>query len=94
MISARQNETGKAIDWWLCYKFPQNIGPKNNSTGFEFLYVDSEDQDGFRLSPVALNDMHNCIERTLDPFFNGARDTGYIIWNDLQPRNEEGTSPV
>lgn len=85
MISPLSNIDGKPVDWWFMYKLPMDIGPQKNSTGFEFLYCDSNSTNGLSLSTIKLNQDNSALALTLNQIFSGSPDVGYVMWNDEIP---------
>lgn len=85
MISPLGNQSGQVVDWWFIYKLPVNIGPKKNTTGFEFLYADSIAENGLSLSPISLDHPESALGLTLDQIFSQESGYGYILWNDEIP---------
>ncbi|SEG45667.1 Deoxyribonuclease II [Algoriphagus boritolerans DSM 17298 = JCM 18970] len=93
MIAPLSNQSGQAVDWWFIYKFPINIGPEKNSTGFEFLYSDSRPENGLQLSPVSLEHSESALGMTLDQIFPEKSTCGYILWNDEIPPSPKNPKP-
>jgi deoxyribonuclease-2 len=93
MISPLNNEKGEPVDWWFAYKLPMDVGPNSDSTGFEFLYCDSEEEKSLILSPLTLKDKKCAISATLQQLFNKKSDVGYIMWNDEIPPSKKDPTP-
>jgi deoxyribonuclease II len=93
-LSALNDEHGKPVDWWFLYKLPKGIGPKNHTTGDEFLYCDAAWDSELHLSQNKLNDKKNALTGTLKQLFSGDESTGYILWNDEIPPTKSHPRPV
>ncbi len=85
MISPIGNQKNEPVDWWFMYKLPMKTGPLKNSTGFEFLYCDSNSEKGLSLSTLSLDHDKSALALTLDQVFSGREDIGYVLWNDEIP---------
>ncbi|MCP4702631.1 MAG: hypothetical protein GY862_38090 [Gammaproteobacteria bacterium] len=87
--NASKSGKGKPVDWWFMYKIPQHIGPKRNTTGFEFIFCDNTSQapgrNKYKLDSHRLDQPGSAMEQTLKQVFSGNPDVGYIIWNDELP---------
>ncbi|MBN7817444.1 deoxyribonuclease II family protein [Algoriphagus pacificus] len=94
MISPLSNQSGKPVDWWFLYKLPMKIGPENNTTGFEFLYMDSSSTEGLSLSPIHLDHDQSAFGLTLKQVFSDDPDHGYVLWNDEIPPSTTVPNPV
>ena len=92
-ISALNDGYGKPVDWWFIYKLPRGTGPKNHSTGDEFLYCDSGWNSELRLSKNKLNDAQNAVTQTLKQLFAADHDAGYVLWNDEIPPTKSNPKP-
>jgi deoxyribonuclease-2 len=92
-MNARNNLEGRKVDWWFAYKFPQNTGPQKNSTGFEFLYSDSDKKGETALSKVTLDHESSALSNTLKQIFGKDPDSVYILWNDEIPPSKENPKP-
>ena len=93
MLSPLSNEMGTPVDWWLSYKLPDDVGPKKDSTGFEFLYADANNST-FAMSALTLDHGKGTIALTLAQLFDTKdEDTGYILWNDEIPPTKEEPKP-
>lgn len=84
-ITPLNNIMGQSVDWWFAYKLPTAIGPESNTTGFEFLYCDSNNDKELGLSEIKLDDEKSAIALTLKQVFDKNPDSGYILWNDEIP---------
>ncbi|NRA13808.1 MAG: deoxyribonuclease, partial [Crocinitomicaceae bacterium] len=93
MISPLSNQKGKSVDWWFAYKLPMDVGPDSDSTGFEFLYCDSENDKELKLSPLTLKDEKSAIGITLKQVFSKKSDIGYVMWNDEIPPSKKNPTP-
>ena len=95
MVSSVADINGEAVDWWFMYKLPANVGPKGNTTGFEYLYCDATDSvtAGPTLSKRTLEDDDGALAATLKQLFGDDRDVGYVLWNDEIPPTKEEPSP-
>jgi len=52
MIAPLSNAHGSPVDWWFMYKLPVDIGPKNQTTGFQYLCLDSQPGSFLSCMPV------------------------------------------
>jgi deoxyribonuclease-2 len=93
MISPLNNEKGKTVDWWFAYKLPVDVGPKNDSSGFEFLYCDSDSTKELELSPISLDHDNSALGFTLKQVFSKKTDDGFVMWNDEIPPSKEDPKP-
>jgi deoxyribonuclease II len=93
MISPLSNLYGVSVDWWFIYKLPIKIGPKKDTTGYEFLYSDSLPENGLSLAPISLDHSESALGLTLDQIFSTSSDYGYILWNDEIPPSPENPKP-
>ena len=93
MLSTLADNTGKPVDWWFIYKLPVNVGPKKDSTGFEYLYTDSTSNAGPELSKLTLDHDQSAIALTLGQIFSGDGDLGYVLWNDEIPPTKQTPKP-
>jgi len=75
------------------YKLPIDVGPKKDSTGFEFLYCDSESSSGLKLSKISLDHEQSAFGLTLEQVFKGNPDAGYVLWNDEIPPTDKDPDP-
>ncbi|MFC3881836.1 deoxyribonuclease II family protein [Algoriphagus namhaensis] len=93
MISPLSNVDGKPVDWWFMYKLPMNVGPKKDSTGFEFLYFDAQSTDGVKLSSTRLNEKTSALGLTLAQIFSSPKKGGFVLWNDEIPPTTKNPNP-
>ena len=93
MVLPLSNQNGKKVDWWFAYKLPMNVGPKSDSTGFEFLYCDSENDKNLSMSPIDLEHDDSAIGLSLGQIFGKDTDVGYVMWNDEIPPTKENPEP-
>ncbi|MBT8188899.1 MAG: deoxyribonuclease II family protein [Bacteroidia bacterium] len=93
MIHPLSNKTGKKVDWWFMYKLPKSIGPDNNSSGFEFLYYDSESKEKLHMSDVQLDHDQSALGLTLRQVFDKNAGSGYVLWNDEIPPTKRIPDP-
>lgn len=93
MITPFRNKDGKPVDWWLTYKLPIDIGPGQQTTGFEFLYTDSEAPGTLALSSIRMDHEETALGRTLKQLNAPGSGTGYILWNDEIPPSPATPNP-
>ncbi len=93
MVSPLSNVQGEAVDWWFAYKLPVGVGPKKDTTGFEFLYCDASTGGGPTMSEVTLDHETGALAQTLGSIFSGSPGVGYILWNDEIPPTREVPKP-
>ena len=84
-ISPLSNGKGQAVDWWFMYKLPVKVGPKKDTTGYEFLYCDAKSRGGPKWSDITMDQDQSATALTLNQIFSENPDTGYILWNDDFP---------
>ena len=93
MLSTLADKTGEPVDWWFIYKLPSDVGPKQDSTGFEYLYCDSKSKSGPKLSKITLDHHQSAVALTLGQIFSGDAETGYVLWNDEIPPTKKTPNP-
>ncbi|GMQ27869.1 deoxyribonuclease II family protein [Algoriphagus confluentis] len=93
MLSPLSDREGNPVDWWFIYKLPMKVGPNQDSTGFEFLYFDSESKGSPQLSSTSLDQSDSALSRTLDELFSNKSEYGYIAWNDEIPPTDAQPKP-
>lgn len=93
MILPLDNEHGKPVDWWFAYKLPIDVGPRKDSTGYEFLYTDAHKGENVELSPLDLHHENSAMGHTLKQVFSNSSDAGYVLWNDEIPPTKKGPKP-
>ena len=87
-LSARDDEDGRAIDWWFMYKLPKHIGPKKDTKGNEYLYYDPTENQDLHLSQYGLGvGPDGAFYHTLQQLFAdpSSPSTGWILYNDEYP---------
>ncbi|MCH9680331.1 MAG: deoxyribonuclease II family protein [Deltaproteobacteria bacterium] len=95
MLTALDDHDGAAVDWLFVYKLPDRR-PRGGSsargsltTGFEYLYFDSNASAPLALSPHALDDSSGALHRTLEQVFSVGEDIpdgrGWVLYNDEIP---------
>ncbi len=91
-LKALNNTGGKPVDWWFIYKLPHgdnclNKHQKNpKSSGFEYLYIDSESHSTLSLSNNLLNAKEGALYETLKQVCTKNPETiGKIFYNDEIP---------
>ncbi|GAB2495888.1 deoxyribonuclease II family protein [Algoriphagus taiwanensis] len=93
MLSPLSDKEGKPVDWWFIYKLPMKVGPKKDSTGFEFLYLDSESKGPLGFSDTSLDQDNSALSLTLNELFSKKSDYGYVAWNDEIPPTQSQPKP-
>lgn len=93
MLSPLSDKEGKPVDWWFIYKLPMKVGPKKDSTGFEFLYLDSKSNGPLILSETRLDQSNSALSLTLSEPFSKKSDYGYVAWNDEIPPTPSQPKP-
>jgi deoxyribonuclease-2 len=92
-LSALNDVQGTAVDWWFMYKYPNDIGPNGDSTGFEYLFMDSTYNKEPQLSPVTLDHDQCAVALTLIQVFTPGTSAGYVLWNDEIPPTKDDPNP-
>jgi deoxyribonuclease-2 len=97
MLGALNDKDGSAVDWWFMYKLPDGAKPPKGkkgpeSTGFEYMYYDSESTGQLALSEnqLAMPSPQGALFNTLSQLFAdecgaGNPDLGWILYNDEIP---------
>lgn len=93
LLSALSDVNATPVDWWFIYKYPHKVGPAPGSTGFEFLYMDSNSITGPQLSTVTLDHDQCAVAATLKQIFSEGTTAGYILWNDEIPPSPAVPNP-
>ncbi len=98
-LNAINDSNDKAVDWWFAYKLPHAASAPNDTsgvsgtTGFEYLYYDSQAHSPLQISPHRLNQPDGALHQTLAHIFDTAKDasrqTGWILYNDEAPGRRE-----
>jgi deoxyribonuclease-2 len=94
LVSPISDGTARQVDWWFIYKLPQGVGPRNHTTGDEYLYCDSQWHSTLHLSNYRLNDDKNALTLTLKQAFGKDAEAGYILWNDEIPPKKGRPKPA
>ncbi len=88
MLSAKNDQTGDATDWWFMYKLPKDSGPTGKKTkGNEYLYYDGDKQRTLALSSNTLGTAakgalyHTMVQLLTD----NSESIGWIHYNDEYP---------
>lgn len=89
------DETGNAVDWWFLYKLPRGAkSPKPGSktkpsTGFEYLYLDSNSKKVLGLSNQTFLNPTSALNRTLSQLYGNkvGPGLGTVHYNDEIPDN-------
>jgi deoxyribonuclease-2 len=86
------DDSGKPVDWWFMYKLPRDANsPTNNkatkpSTGFEYLYFDSQSKKTVAHSANLLINKAGALYNTLMQLYptskNPNEGLGWIFYND------------
>lgn len=89
---------GAPVDWWFMYKFPHSQVKQKSSTpddegsilsGINYLYLDSDETGGLKLSPHLLGKAAGALYCTLDHIFSAAEKphskVGWVLYNDEIP---------
>lgn len=90
MLSALNDDSVTAVDWWFMYKLPKGVaaGGKSATKGNEYLYYDATAAQPLRLSGYTLGSgPQGALFHTLQALFGGApgADVGWICYNDEYP---------
>lgn len=93
MLSAMNDESGTAVDWWFMYKLPKGVatGGKGETKGNEYLYYDAAQAHPLQLSANTLGSApQGALYRTLQGLFGDAGTAvpagiGWICYNDEYP---------
>lgn len=96
MLSALNDTSGKALDWWFMYKLPEKAAVKNkqskgqDDSGFGYLYYDCEGKK-LGLSPNLLGETKGALYHTLQHLFDPGSDgdNGWILYNDEIPGTDK-----
>ncbi len=88
-LKALNDSAGRPVDWWFIYKFPHGVKypvPNQNAqvtSGFEYLYLDSENSSGLSMSPNMLNVRKGALYETLKQVcFNTPENIGKIFYRE------------
>ncbi|TDQ19483.1 deoxyribonuclease-2 [Algoriphagus boseongensis] len=92
MLSPLSNQEGNPVDWWFIYKLPMKVGPKKDSSGFEFLYLDSSGKE-IEFSKIGLDHPESALGLTLEKIFSDEKEIGYVAWNDEIPPTPKNPDP-
>lgn len=92
-LSALNDGHGRSVDWWFVYKLPSGVGPRQHTTGDEYLYCDSDWGSDLQLSKMKLHVGRNALADTLEQLFEDDHHTGYILWNDEIPPTKQDPHP-
>ena len=91
MLSARDDRSGAAVDWWFMYKLPRKIGPESGpkTKGNEYVYYDPTTGRPLALSPNKLGDgAAGAFYHTLDQIYASPEpSSGWIPYNDEYPES-------
>jgi deoxyribonuclease-2 len=87
-VSARADDTGKAVDWWFAYKVPDNLPAATGVTaGTETLYFDADKHGLLALSPHPIHSPSGALGATLEAL-RQSPSAGWICYNDERPDGE------
>ncbi len=96
-LSAINDGNSEPVDWWFIYKLPHHAAPPGSSsnkgpksTGYEYLYFDSETDGLLRLSQNRINTKNGALYNTLNQIYQTDKKggTGRILYNDEIPETE------
>lgn len=81
------DESGKAVDWYIVYKFPylSHLHQKLFG-GYRYAVLTSKDSSGWHLSAHNITDHENSIfAKTLAPLYSSASKLSTVFYNDQPP---------
>jgi len=98
-ISALNDTTGAAVDWWFIYKLPSDATSRTGAgsrrakktTGREYLYLDARQKKPIALSRNKIDTRKSAVARTLAQLCKRGADLGYILYNDQKPPKSSDT---
>ena len=83
MGHAPKSGKSRPVDWWFMYKIPRGIGPKEDSTGDEFLYCDDRTKlpakGKYKIDTHRLDKPGSAMEQTLRQIYYNDPDVGYVV---------------
>ncbi|XP_017470884.1 PREDICTED: deoxyribonuclease-2-alpha [Rhagoletis zephyria] len=88
-----RDEDGAPVDWFYLYKLPRihsQYGAKRNSSGFNYLYISSNNYDAWRLSTHEVTSTASMPGKLLQPLFDDERVL-IVAYNDQKPNSNSST---
>ncbi|XP_028897757.1 deoxyribonuclease-2-beta [Zeugodacus cucurbitae] len=90
---ACRDENGEVVDWFYMYKLPRihtHYGARRNSSGFNYLYITSNNYDAWRLSTHEVTSTESMPGKLLQPLFDDERVL-LVAYNDQKPNSNSST---
>ena len=98
-LEVRRDDATKTVDWWFMYKLPHGVKPSKGAsadykatTGWEYLYFDSESKGPLALSTQTLDGKSGALHGTLQQLYEATSDSkgslGWICYNDEVPNTD------